>query len=499
MRIHSMCALALALCSLPSIAAAQTVLDDPLAGSTSGTQNGGQFVAEGWQAPGQVAWDVGMPITEGGMSVEVTNWNPDATSPQHLYDKQHIINMYEASHGSPHSSDADLPKTSFFNVRTGASYDNLFKFLSSTSGFDAPPEGRDETRVVRDPGFINPANTYEIKVTWTIDGTITAFLDGGELVTHQHSKPFKLRYVFVGTDNAPAGTYGPQSDVIYKNVKVWGTSVIPDAGAGGSGGTGGAGGSGGASGGTSTFEVVADTWSEPTAPDATHGSDPDLRTGGDGRTIYLRFDVSGVGAVTNARIIMEAMNAGGGGEIHTVADNTWSEATLSHNNRPSPSAQPLSSVGTVDIGSEYSFDVTAAVSGNGLHSFAITSTDVDGSGYLSKESSGPRPQLVVSWDPGGTGGSAGSGGTGSVADASTGGAAGWSPMDGGTSGSGGSTPDAGHGGAAGSSASDGAASDDEGCGCSTPGRGAGHASWALGLAVALLAMRQKRRRQVGAA
>jgi len=483
----------LALTTCSAVAAAQTVLDDPLAGSTSGTQNGGQFVSDGWQAPGQVSWDVGIPITEGGMSVEVTNWNPDATSPQHHFDKQHIINMYEGAHGSPHGADGDSPKTSFFNVRTGAGYDNFFKFLSSTSGFDAPPEGRDETRLARDPGFINPANTYEIKVTWTLGGSMTAYLDNAELVTHQHTKPFKLRYVFIGTDNAPAGTYGPQSDVIYKNVKVWGTSTVPDAGTGGTGGSAGAGGSGGSTGGTSTFDVIADTWSEPGAPDATHGSDQDLRTGGDGRTIYLRFEVTGVGQVTNARIIMEAMNGGGGGDIHTVSDNTWSEDTLTHNNRPSPASQVLSSLGTVDIGSEYSFDVTAAVPGNGVYSFAITSTDTDGSGYLSKESSGPHPQLVITWEPGGTGGSGGGGGS-----SGTGGAAGWSAFDGGTGGSagtgtGGSSADAGHDASpGGSSASGGGEDGDDGCGCATPGRrGNGGAAW-LGVIAAVWLVRRRR-------
>jgi hypothetical protein len=53
--------IALLFAVLSGPAAAQTVLEDPLDGSTIGTRDGGQFVAGGWQAPGQVTWDLGVP------------------------------------------------------------------------------------------------------------------------------------------------------------------------------------------------------------------------------------------------------------------------------------------------------------------------------------------------------------------------------------------------------------------------------------------------------
>ena len=215
------------------------VLTDSLNGSTSGTQDGGAFTGGGWQPPKQIWWDLGEALVEGGMSVEVTNWNPNADSPQHQHEKQQIINIYEADHGSPHKSDNDEPKTAFFNIRTGATYNNLFKFLSSSGGF----EERQEVRIKRDPNFINPAETHTIKVTWTLAGDVTAYLNDVPLVTHSHGKRLSLRYVFIGTDNAPGGTYGPQLGVIYKNLTVWGET----SGGGGAGGTG-----AGATGGTAT-------------------------------------------------------------------------------------------------------------------------------------------------------------------------------------------------------------------------------------------------------
>jgi hypothetical protein len=477
--------LPLALLVVPASAWAADVLDDPLNGSTTGQQTGGTFVSGGgWQAGQQIAWDVGSELTEGGMSVEVTNWNPNSDSPQHQFDKQHIINMYQAAHGSPHASDADSPKTDFFNVRTGAGYDNLFKFLSSTSGFDPPPTGRDETRVKKPLGFIDPAKTYTIRVEWTSTGDITAFLDSETLVTHSHGTPFRLRYVFVGTDNAPPGTYGPQKDVIYKNLKVWGTTgPIPDAGAGGSSGAGGSAGAGGSSSTPTSlsFEPVADTWTEPASPTLSHGSDPELRAGGDGaggigRIIFLRFDVKGVGTVKSAKIYLKAMNAGGGGDIRSVADDTWTEAGVTDQSKPGYDATVLDSLAKVEIDGVYAFDVTSAITGNGLHSFAITSTDGDGCGYNSRENPGTHPELVIESLPASSGGS---GGTTSSGGGSAGTPSGGAPGSGGATGSGGS--------ALGGTTE----ADDGGCGCRMNGSRADFAAWVL----ALLALGTLRRRR----
>ena len=362
------------------VAAADTLLSDPLSGATSGAMNGGSFEGGGWKAPTQIVWDLGEKITEGTFSVQVTSWDPNDDSPQHHFDKQHIINMYEAPHGSPHSSDSDSPKTSFFNVRTGAGYDNLFKFLSSTGGF----EERQETRVKEPYGFISKDKTYTIEVKWTKAGEITIFLDGQPLVTHSHGKAFALRYVFIGTDNAPSGTYGPQHDVIYSNVVVTATETgdvpdPPDPPVTDDG----------------VFAPVADTWAEPLNPTATHGADPELRVGGDGRTIYLRFDVAGMGGVQSAKLYLEAMNGGIGGEIHLVPDNDWVEGAVTYQGRPGFSADVLSSLGAVDIGDTYVFDVSAAVPSDGTYSFAIVSSAEDGAGYWSREAASGQPRLEV--------------------------------------------------------------------------------------------------------
>lgn len=412
---------------------AQVQFNDALMGSTTGTQSGGSFEAGGgWRAGRQVKWDLGSAVTEGSFSVELLNWNPNSNSPQHGFDKQHIVAMYEAPHGSPHSSDSDSPKTSFWQVRTGANYDNCFKFLSSSAGFAAPPAGRHETRITRPLGAIDPAQTHTLEVRWTRAGDVTVLLDGVAGVTHQHGTALRLRYVFVGTDDAPAGTYGPQADVIYRNVRVTGSAtpvVVVDAGSPVPPVTPG----------LSRFAPTADTWTEPANPSVAHGNEVELRTGGDGRTIFLRFDVQGVGQVSRARLVLRAMNAGGGGELHRVADSSWSEATLTHLNKPLVDAAVVSSLARVEVGAEATFDVSSALTGNGVVSFAITSSDGDGSGYDSREAGASRPELVVEWSgtPGAGGGTAG-GGTAGGGTAGGGSAAGGSAGGGSVSAGGGS-------------------------------------------------------------
>ena len=371
---------------------AETFLSDPLDGSTTGAQDGGSFAWGGWQAPHQIVWDLGVALTEGTFSVEVTNWDPNSDSAQHLYPKQQIINMYEASNGSPHDSDASNPKTGFFNVRTGSGYDNCFKFLSSPAGFTE----RIETRVKKPYGTISPNETHTISVTWTSGGTITVFLDGAAQVTHEHGKQFALRYVFIGTDNAPAGTYGPQQDVVYKNVLVTGPGGGPDPDPDPDPPPGD----------PLVLSPTHDTWADPGAPAQTHGSSDELRVGGDGRTIFARFDVAGVGPIAKATLRLKALNAGGGGNVHAVADESWTEAGLTFDNMPAIDPIVLASPGKVAIGSTYDLDVSAAVQCDGPHSFAINSADQDGAGYWSKESAQGGPQLILVPDPGGDGCSA---------------------------------------------------------------------------------------------
>ena len=73
----------------------------------------------------------------------------------------------------------------------------------------------------------------------------------------------------------------------------------------------------------------------------------------------------------------------------------WVESGLKYNNAPPVSGTPLSSLGSVATGTWVEFDVTAAVTGNGTYSFAITSSSSNSVYYNSKDAGSNTPVLVI--------------------------------------------------------------------------------------------------------
>lgn len=117
---------------------------------------------------------------------------------------------------------------------------------------------------------------------------------------------------------------------------------------------------------------------------------------------FLRFNISGVvGTVISAKILLRSItNSGYGGEVREVADNSWSENTMTWANQPFIDfGQPaLSEVGRVVFDTYYEWDVLSTVTGNGVYSFAMT-CDSCSSTYESKEAL-MIPYLVVVVDDG---------------------------------------------------------------------------------------------------
>ena len=117
---------------------------------------------------------------------------------------------------------------------------------------------------------------------------------------------------------------------------------------------------------------------------------------------YLKFNVTGLsGTVTSARIRLTVMDASNdGGSIYSVSNNyegttdPWVELGLKWNNAPVISGTPLSTVGSVSLGQVVEFDVTAAITGDGVYSFAIANNSSDVCKYESKESTN-APELVI--------------------------------------------------------------------------------------------------------
>ena len=73
----------------------------------------------------------------------------------------------------------------------------------------------------------------------------------------------------------------------------------------------------------------------------------------------------------------------------------WVESGLKYSNAPLISGTPLSSLGSVLTGNWVEFDVRLAINGDGVYSFALTSSSTNSVYYSSMNSGVNTPVLVV--------------------------------------------------------------------------------------------------------
>jgi PKD repeat protein len=110
---------------------------------------------------------------------------------------------------------------------------------------------------------------------------------------------------------------------------------------------------------------------------------------------YLRFTVSGAGSVAGAKLRLWVTDASAdGGSLFLVANNSWSESSITWNTKPAASGAALASVGPVSVGSWAEFDVSSVVTGDGTYSFVLINASNDLVRFSSSEGSEP-PQLVL--------------------------------------------------------------------------------------------------------
>jgi hypothetical protein len=157
---------------------------------------------------------------------------------------------------------------------------------------------------------------------------------------------------------------------------------------------------------SSAFDAVADAFVVQAAPTSRFGADTHLIIKGAGSSmeVFLRFEVSGLEGATvhgaKLRLTVDATSTAGsisGGQIYAVTDVDWDEMVVTYNSRPAISEPVLASAGPVNAGEVVEFDVTPAVTGNGVYSFALVSTVADAAVYRSREALGADPQLIVSF------------------------------------------------------------------------------------------------------
>lgn len=143
---------------------------------------------------------------------------------------------------------------------------------------------------------------------------------------------------------------------------------------------------------TVTVPVIEDVAAGPGWPDTVFPDPTDLAVEADGTTAYLKFEVPAIeGKITGARLSMHVSTApssdGDGGEVHLVADSTWSESTMTWNTRPTFEPASLGRIGPGAADTPLSIELGTAIDQGGTWSLAVFSPPTDGNGthFWSKE------------------------------------------------------------------------------------------------------------------
>jgi len=155
---------------------------------------------------------------------------------------------------------------------------------------------------------------------------------------------------------------------------------------------------------TITFTPTADTHVNSSSPTRNYGAESSfrIRSGSPAFSAYLKFNVTGLsGAVTRATLRMYVIDDGPyGGAVYSVSNNykgtstPWLEEGLNWNNAPALSGTPVAVAGAAKLNAWLEWDVTAALSGDGVFSFGLNSTSTN-SVYFSSKEGASAPQLII--------------------------------------------------------------------------------------------------------
>ncbi len=153
-----------------------------------------------------------------------------------------------------------------------------------------------------------------------------------------------------------------------------------------------------------TIISAADSYVNSSTPSTNYGTSTQIRV--DGSPIvnsYLRFSVQGLaGSVTKVTLRIYANSSlSGGYVVHSVADNTWSESTITYSNAPAIGGS-LGSSGAVSSNTWTSVDITPYITGNGSWSIALAAPSTTALSLASRESGANVPQLVIQTSSGAT-------------------------------------------------------------------------------------------------
>jgi hypothetical protein len=153
-------------------------------------------------------------------------------------------------------------------------------------------------------------------------------------------------------------------------------------------------------GGQLTFTPTEDASIIQGSPSTNFGADPTLQTDGSPIKDYLiKFDVSGIGTstVNSATLRLFVVDPSpSGGVVRPTTTSGWNEGSVTWSSAPPSASSPTATIPKVSTGTWIAVDVKAFVTGDGVVSLRVSSTNTDGADYVSKQGAAANvPQLIV--------------------------------------------------------------------------------------------------------
>jgi glucose/arabinose dehydrogenase/PKD repeat protein len=148
-----------------------------------------------------------------------------------------------------------------------------------------------------------------------------------------------------------------------------------------------------------TFGSVADARVQESSPGSNYGTATTLAVvGGSASDIesYLRFTVAGLGdSIASAQLWVYVSEGTSNGPALYTAPNTWSEMSITWNNRPARSSSPIEDKGAIGSGTWVVYDVSSVVDTPGTYTFVLVTSSSNGITARSRESSSNQPKLII--------------------------------------------------------------------------------------------------------
>jgi hypothetical protein len=150
-----------------------------------------------------------------------------------------------------------------------------------------------------------------------------------------------------------------------------------------------------------TFTPIADTYVRADAS-SDFGTSDELRVDADPATVtFIRFDLTGSGRVTNAKLRLFSLNDSTGVSVNLAGTRSWSEGDFSYTDAPAV-GEPIAKTEQLGEAEWTTVDVTSAVQGDEPVTLALTTTSPTTRRFGSRESD-TSPTLLTTVESASTG------------------------------------------------------------------------------------------------